>query len=339
MAGRQSTASEDYPALLLSAQRVPNGAARSKKEVYTMILHSTASFLLGITGQARMQAAQQVLCGFTMIFLCTVTASYLTAAFHETLPFDFKQKGTLSNISQDVSTPEGRLFAVGLVFGALFFIQSNYTAQLYRSWASHRTQDTNTTDHSAYQPLFERRLRGLWCVVPQVGFMLTGALPSLSGPMGTELVLSTIHNTAAPSSMLLLLGMETLQLAHGEGAFGRFCGWASDLAALQGPLHLDQKLRVVTCALAWFFGLIFIGIQVYMGVLKYVLDQPNQSYAVAATSYYTETACLVLVFFIPTVEALDFLYFSERDHAATSTSTLERHIQRLLHEEEADESA
>ena len=50
----------------------------------------------------------------------------------------------------------------------------------------------------------------MWATFPQVGFMLTAAIPAMSGATGLQWAFGAIHNTMAPLAMLAIVTFETV---------------------------------------------------------------------------------------------------------------------------------
>ena len=191
----------------------------------------------------------------------TVCEAHLVNSSH--LPHDFLQKGTISNVAQDISSVEGRIWAVALLFASVGLLVSGYTFQLYRPWLYSDTDEERRA---------EAVVRAVWATFPQVGFMLTAAIPAMSGATGLQWAFGAIHNTMAPLAMLAIVTFETVQLSFGERAFTRFFGSAEEAHRIETelshrgerltPLVLTQKLRVLTLLVAWACGLTFVSLQV-----------------------------------------------------------------------------
>merc|ERR1712062_467321 len=102
------------------------------------------------------------------------------------LPQDFKLKGTLSDLVQDISTPPGRLFAVGIFAGGIASLLSMFSFNLYRPWtANNRFLGMDffafpSVSASIGLPKYDHYLRLAWVVCPSVGCMIIAAIPQLS---------------------------------------------------------------------------------------------------------------------------------------------------------------
>lgn len=141
-----------------------------------------------------------------------------------------------------------------------------------------------------------------------MGFMLTAAIPSLSGVDGYKLVLTGVHNVCAPLSMLFCMLMETIQLGFGEHVFSHFF---SSEPIMQGRLNLGpltgfQRIRVVVLLFAWIAGCIFVSVQGYLAFV------PNRRYSLALVSYYGEVLGLTLAFALPAMAGFEHLLKGEQ---------------------------
>jgi len=265
---------------------------------------ATLAFVVGFNRQEKLKAAIIAGTAFIGVFAGTITSSVITTCDPDLVPKDFKQKATLSNVAQDISTPHGRLWTTFLVSAAIMLLVSMYPFQIYRCWAPWVTRDVNPFVHPSMQWRQERWFRTVWAVLPNMGFILTGAIPSLSGVQGYELVLTGVHNVCAPLSMLFCVLMETVQLHFGENAFLYFF---SDEAAndIYGPLTNMQRIRAATVICAWTAGVIFVGVQAYLAFCK------NERYWLALVSYYGEVCGLILAFAMPALASLEYLVGQE----------------------------
>ena len=163
----------------------------------------------------------------------TVCEAHLVNSSH--LPHDFLQKGTISNVAQDISSVEGRIWAVALLFASVGLLVSGYTFQLYRPWLYSDTDEERRA---------EAVVRAVWATFPQVGFMLTAAIPAMSGATGLQWAFGAIHNTMAPLAMLAIVTFETVQLSFGERAFTRFFGSAEEAHRIETELsHRGERPR------------------------------------------------------------------------------------------------
>ena len=161
----------------------------------------------------------------------TVCEAHLVNSSH--LPHDFLQKGTISNVAQDISSVEGRIWAVALLFASVGLLVSGYTFQLYRPWLYSDTDEERRA---------EAVVRAVWATFPQVGFMLTAAIPAMSGATGLQWAFGAIHNTMAPLAMLAIVTFETVQLSFGERAFTRFFGSAEEAHRIETELsHRGER--------------------------------------------------------------------------------------------------
>ena len=162
-----------------------------------------------------------------------------------------------------IGAVQGRIWAVALLFASVGLLVSGYTFQLYRPWLYSDTDEERRA---------EAVVRAVWATFPQVGFMLTAAIPAMSGATGLQWAFGAIHNTMAPLAMLAIVTFETVQLSFGERAFTRFFGSAEEAHRIETelshrgekltPLVLTQKLRVLTLLVAWACGLTFVSLQV-----------------------------------------------------------------------------
>eukprot|EP00931_Biecheleriopsis_adriatica_P040721 TRINITY_DN2332_c0_g1_i2.p1 TRINITY_DN2332_c0_g1~~TRINITY_DN2332_c0_g1_i2.p1 ORF type:complete len:387 (-),score=65.09 TRINITY_DN2332_c0_g1_i2:73-1233(-) len=259
--------------------------------------------LIGIGRQQKLQSSILVVVAFSLIGAGTLTATFIASLDQKNLPKDFRQKGTISNVTQEVSKPEGRLWTTSLGFGSVMMIISMYTFWIYRSWAPWVDLNLNPLVQPFYQPVAERRLRAAWGTIPYVGFILTAMLPSLSDIEGYNIVLTGVHNVCAPLSMLFCMVMETVQLGFGEHAFEYF--WSHEPTPLYGPLTPFQRWRAIACLEAWTAGIIFVSVQ---GFLAFV---PNRRYWLALVSFYGEVIGLSLAFMLPAISGMEILAFGD----------------------------
>jgi len=282
------------------------------------------SVLIGMNRQFKLQAAILVIVSFVLVCGGTITASLIVLTRTDLVPKDFCQKGTLSNVSQDMGTPQGRLWSTALVVCNVLLLMSMYPFYLHRCWAPWVNEKENPLVHPSFQSKGERLLRTIWVIFPCVGFILTGIVPSLSGAQGFDIALTAVHNVAAPLSMLLCMVMETTQLHFGEGAINALL---YGKVAAYGPLSSMQKLRVVTLFASWAFGMIFVGVQAYLnffenscGVDKDLdgfLDVKEQqkaaagggkfAYRLALVSFGGEVLGLLLNWALPAIAGMEYL--------------------------------
>lgn len=241
--------------------------------------------LIGVQRQFKLQAAMLAITAFVLIFGGTTTASFMALVRWDKTPHDFAQKGTLSNLAQDQSTPHGRLWTTALVIGAVLLLTSMYPFWLYRSWAPWVDVVDNPLALATFQSRTERLLRTAWVVLPSVGFILAGIIPSLSDADGLYLVLTVVHNVSAPISISFCMVMETVQLHFGENAFRAFFG-SGPATKLYGPLSKGQRLRVGTLVVAWLSGALFVLVQSYLALFE------NALIWLAQTSYMVEVCAV-----------------------------------------------
>lgn len=281
--------------------------------------------MIGMNRQQKMQSSIMAITAFLLMLGGTLTSSFISAFDTALAPHDFYQKGTLSNLAQDINTPHGRLWATALIVCSMLLLFSMYPFWLYRCWSPCHSYEENPIVHGVFEPKWERMLRSLWLVVPNVGFILTGAIPSLSGVHGYKLALTGVHNICAPLSMLFCMIMETFQLGYGENAFA-YVFSKSSATRLYGPLNLGQRVRVVTLCGAWFSGMIFVSVQGYLFLFK------NTSYWVAVASYFTEVTGMVLANAMPAIAGIFYLIDMEK-------GTVMQETDRLIQEHLTNESS
>jgi len=176
---------------------------------------------------------------------------------------------------------------------------SMYTFSLYIPWQP-KDISQNPWNTEVLEPPSERKWRIMWVIIPNVGFMFTSALPSLSNTEGYKLALALVHNVCAPCSMLFCLVMETFQLAFGEGIFLSF--FTDDVPhPYQKPSDIT-RIRLIVAFYSWGFGALFIGIQVYLG-LPLVGVKIQRRYWLALVSFYSEVLSMLFAFFLPVLAA------------------------------------
>ncbi|CAJ1327588.1 unnamed protein product [Effrenium voratum] len=264
---------------------------------------ATLAIMIGYGRQMRQQASILVDICFGLVFFGTLTATYIATVNPEQAPADFKQKGTLSNMAQDVQQAQGRLWTTSLGLASILLCVSMYTFWIYRCWAPLLSFENNPLATTVLEYAVERRLRTAWAVVPNVGFVLSAMVPSLSNASNYQMVLTAVHNVCAPLSMLFCMVMETVQLHYGENAFAYF--FSTEPTPVYGPLTTFQRMRVVLLIEAWLAGLIFVGVQGYLAFCV------NRRYWVALVSYYGEVIGIVLAFSLPAAAALDIREFTK----------------------------
>lgn len=247
-------------------------------------------------------------------------------------------------MSQDVSTPHGRMFTVSLFTASLLSLISMYTTTLYRPWSPGLSVAENPFFKVAFAPRWERRWRLAWVIIPNVGFMFTAAIPSMSGDKmhdAWEVVLTATHNLFAPLSMAFAVVMETVQLSYGENAFHAF--WTSDNSTdFYGPLSNCQRLRVITCVYAWLSAGVFLGIQSYLGMETVLGLKIRKSYRLALISFYGEVLGMIFAFALPALQAIEVLNWDRQSgtimHEANALlSYLDGHSAQLLSAKPAGE--
>ena len=94
----------------------------------------------------------------------TVCEAHLVNSSH--LPHDFLQKGTISNVAQDISSVEGRIWAVALLFASVGLLVSGYTFQLYRPWLYSDTDEERRALDGSLPP---RRCAAILLLPGEVG--------------------------------------------------------------------------------------------------------------------------------------------------------------------------
>lgn len=230
------------------------------------------------------------------------TSAIVVSFSPQRVPHDFETKGTLSNVSQDVETPRGRLFAVMLFIAGMLQLISTYPSQLYRPWKFLEEVDAggDPFHQSISVPRIEKKLKMAWTALAGVGFMFTAACPSLSNPKGFDIVLTMVHNISAPAAMAFCLLMETFQLAYGEEAFGHFF-------CQEESLTLYQRMRAVLVAYTWFSMVLFVSCQVYFGLEAVLGMKVKKTYSLALVSFFGEIAVILLAFALPAISALENL--------------------------------
>ena len=125
---------------------------------------------------------------FIVIIFGAWNSAYITAKCDTSrMPFDFPSKGTISNVSQDVGTPHGRIWTAALAVSGLLLLASAYTFWLYRPWPKTLTGHESAIDpyinplrSTMLAPLAEKLFRSFWLCVPPVLLIITGgrALPT-----------------------------------------------------------------------------------------------------------------------------------------------------------------
>lgn len=287
-------------------------AARNKARVKT---NSTAnktykpweigvvSSVTGVQDLNQLNAEILAVIAFGCVVLATCVSTLEVNRNPELVPPDFESKGTLSNVSQDIKQPNGRMFSVGLFTFALLLITSSYTTWLYRSWAPY--VDANQPFNGpSWQPKREKICRAIWVSVPNTLFMFTAAFPSFSDASGYRFYLMLTHNICAPLAMAVVVIMETIQLQFGENAFRSF--WSSEPAtSLYGPLTVIQRARVVVASCTWCCFIVFLGVQVYLGLGSMLGLKIKTCYALALISYYGEVIGMNLVAALPALAGFD----------------------------------
>jgi hypothetical protein len=259
----------------------------------------TLASLIGLDRQYKLEATILVVLSFCCVWGSTLLSMHVAIFWPQFVPKDFSKKGTLSNVSQDVEQPHGRLFAVALFTSGLLNICGMYTFWLYRAWAPWWNVEANPLGFPTFQSSSERRWRTAWVIIPSVGFMFTAAIPSLSDTSGYKFALMMVHNVLAPLSMAACIIMETVQLQFGENAFSYFF---SDLPTpVYGPLTGFQRARVVTVMLAWGCGTVFLGLQTYLGLGSALGMKIKTNHLIGLVSMSCEVGGMVLVGLLPAI--------------------------------------
>ena len=231
------------------------------------IADTSLALIIGFAKQQVRQSSVLADIAFGLVFCGTLTATVIATLQpgrtdedeqKGTVPKDFYQKATLSNITQDMQKPQGRLWSTALGLASVLLVVSMYTFWLYRSWQPWVIAKDNPVASPVMQYSAERRLRIAWALVPNVGFVLAAMVPSMSDVAGYDTVLTAVHNVSAPLSMLFLMIMETVQLGFGENAFHYF--FSHEPTPLYGPLTKYQRMRVCLVVEAWISGIIFVGV-------------------------------------------------------------------------------
>ncbi|CAE7192698.1 unnamed protein product [Symbiodinium natans] len=278
------------------------------------VADASLALIIGFGQQQIVQSSVLVDIAFGLVFCGTLTATVIATLEPDagSVPKDFLQKATLSNMAQDMTQPQGRLWSTALGLASVLSVVSMYTFWLYRSWQPF-VGDNNPLHSPVLQSSLERRLRIAWALAPNVGFVLAAMVPSLSDVAGYEIVLTAVHNVSAPLSMLFLMVMETIQLGYGENAFAYF--FSQDATPLYGPLTKYQRMRVCLLVEAWISGTIFVAVQGYLAFRK------NRRYWVALTSYYGEVIGIILAFSLPAAAAMDIRHMTNIVHSSVLAET------------------
>jgi len=280
----------------------PHGATPEKVLAIPADVMQSAS-IAGMFQSFRVRAKSCVAVAFFAAVSSAVGSSVVVTFLPQHLPPDFKEKGTLSNVSQHVETAWGRLFSVALFTAALLLLTSDYTMWLYPPWSTNLDAEANPIHSTFWAPISERRWREIWVVIPSVGFMLTAVIPSLSTSKDLSLMLTLVHNVVAPFSIAFMVIMESVQLTYGEHAFAYFFHGDETMPLERcgdGVISAEvQRLRVVLCIYAWLAAAVFLGIQVYLGLRSVLGLQVPTSYTLASVSYYSEVFGMCLAFALP----------------------------------------
>lgn len=120
------------------------------------------ALLYGVNRQQCDQAAIMTVLSFFIILGGTLTASVVTTLDPRLVPDDFMQKGTLSNVAQDVTTPHGRLWTTALFIAPVLLITSMYPFWIYRSWVPWLSEQDNPLGHGVFESSGERLFRTVW---------------------------------------------------------------------------------------------------------------------------------------------------------------------------------
>ncbi|CAD7935816.1 unnamed protein product [Amoebophrya sp. A120] len=159
-------------------------------------------------------------------------------------PYDFIERGTLSNIVQDSRSAEGRIFTVTLTLYMICSLLAQAPFIAYDTFCPWRNDNQGALGHigdAQSASHAEAILRALWTVLPSLSLVLTAVLPAISREVGkvhadkheTQLWLPVIHNLSAFMGGVTLLFFETLQLCWGENVPLSYL-----FAIFDPPIHL-----------------------------------------------------------------------------------------------------
>ena len=93
-------------------------------EAIKILIQTILAFLIGLNRVLVSTAAMMCILCFAVVVGGVTTATYVAASCDMTrLPYDFLQKGTVSNVAQDVATPKGRLWTAALSIASLLHLR------------------------------------------------------------------------------------------------------------------------------------------------------------------------------------------------------------------------
>jgi len=284
------------------AIRLQNSSSLEAAKQHPIWQTAALGGLIGLDRQYKLQASIFALVSFFCVVCAVLTSSVVVLHDPDLVPGDFHEKGTLSNVSQDVREPHGRLFSVALFTSGMLMVSSMYTFWLYRPWAPTYNPLLNPLDQAIFEGKVEHYYRALWVILPNVGFMFTAAIPSLSDSGGYKFALMLTHNLCAPIAMAFNIIMESIQLNYGENAFAYF--FSDQPTPVYGVLTRFQRARVVVVSMAWVAVLIFLSLQTYLGTGSMLGKKIKTSYDLALASFFAEVFCMVLVAALPALAGL-----------------------------------
>lgn len=276
-------------------------------QLYELIQMSS---LLGVRQTSTLSAFVLSVIAATVVAWGTVPATMIVTYTPQEAEPDFEQKGTISNTTQNAMKPHGRIWSVALFTASMLLLISMNSLWLYRKWHDVKSDLVRPISRNLLPNSLKTEIASTcWVTIPNVGFLFTAVIPSLSGAVGHKVMLTAVHNVCAPLSMLYLAVMETYQLSHIEKAFEYFFS-NSVVPGFGQPLSDFQRLRVVTLILAWSVGLVFVSVQAYLTVGPLVLKKKNHSYSLALVSYFGEVIGLILVFSLPALAGVDIVFYN-----------------------------
>jgi hypothetical protein len=300
---------------LLGSSSALDGKIVSESAMLQLVLASISDSMAR-NRRDRLHASLMVSVSFVLVVLCCVPACQVISSpiYEGLVPEDFVTKGTLSILVQDIDTPHGRLFTVGICTASLILLISNFPSLLYPSWSPRK--DASLTDDIQTRSFREQLVRGMWLILPQIGFLLVGAVPTVSEPLGLEIHFFVLHAVCAQLGMITWVIFETHQLICGERALARLRGRGG---AEEEPLKISQYIRIAALSLLWINCIVFSGIKVYNEVSNRLFGQPNDNMSLALVSFWCEVACIVLAYFLPMAAGWDFLIFCDESNDASKS--------------------